>query len=136
MESLHFFSLLWSIHPVSLGLRQIFTSRLSRSRKSREKSSSCEYQFIPVITENNDPLSFQAIQQAGGPRYSLGSSGRLLYPASGGSDDWAKGKMGIKYSYTLELRDSGRYGFVLPASFIQPTAKEAYAAVRAIVSEA
>ncbi|XP_045476413.1 carboxypeptidase B-like isoform X2 [Harmonia axyridis] len=77
-----------------------------------------------------------AIQQAGGPRYSLGSSGRLLYPASGGSDDWAKGKMGIKYSYTLELRDSGRYGFVLPAAYIQPTAKEAYAAVRAIVSEA
>ncbi|XP_044759435.1 carboxypeptidase B-like isoform X2 [Coccinella septempunctata] len=77
-----------------------------------------------------------AIQQAGGPRYSLGSSGRLLYPASGGSDDWAKGKMGIKYSYTLELRDNGRYGFVLPATYIQPTAKEAYAAVRAIVSEA
>ncbi|KAK9885358.1 hypothetical protein WA026_010854 [Henosepilachna vigintioctopunctata] len=77
----------------------------------------------------------EAIRQAGGPTYRLGSSGKLLYPASGGSDDWAKGQMGIKYAYTLELRDSGRYGFVLPAGFIQPTAKEAYAAVRAIVAE-
>ncbi|KAL3273900.1 hypothetical protein HHI36_015324 [Cryptolaemus montrouzieri] len=76
-----------------------------------------------------------AIQQVGGPRYALGSSGKLLYPATGGSDDWAKGTMGIKYAYTLELRDNGRYGFVLPAHYIQPTAAEAYAAVRAIVSE-
>ncbi len=35
--------------------------------------------------------------------------------ATGGSDDWAKGVAGIKYSYTLELRDEGRYGFELPA---------------------
>lgn len=79
-------------------------------------------------------LAVSAIQQAGGPAYTLGSSGRTLYPAAGGSDDWAKGVMGIKYAYTIELRDNGRFGFVLPASYINPTAKEAYAAIRAIVS--
>lgn len=56
--------------------------------------------------------------------YTVGPSAALLYPAAGGSDDWAK-SIGIKYSYTIELRDKGRYGFVLPAQYIEPTAKEA-----------
>jgi hypothetical protein len=38
-------------------------------------------------------------------------------PAAGGADDYAKGGAGIKYSYTVELRDSGRHGFVLPARY-------------------
>lgn len=29
--------------------------------------------------------------------------------AAGGSDDFAKGGAGVKFSYTLELRDAGRY---------------------------
>lgn len=56
--------------------------------------------------------------------YQVGSSAILLYPAAGGSDDWGK-SIGIKYSYTVELRDTGRYGFILPAELIVPTAKEA-----------
>lgn len=63
--------------------------------------------------------------------YSVGPSGSLLYPAAGASDDWAK-SIGIKYTYTVELRDNGRYGFVLPASYIQPTAKEALQFVRTV----
>lgn len=35
--------------------------------------------------------------------------------ASGGSDDWAKGSAGVKYSYTVEMRDTGTFGFELPA---------------------
>lgn len=46
--------------------------------------------------------------------------------AAGSTDDWAK-HIGIKYSYTVELRDRGRYGFVLPAELIVDTAKEATA---------
>lgn len=60
--------------------------------------------------------------------YKVGPSAALLYPAAGGSDDWGK-SIGIKYSYTIELRDRGRYGFVLPANFIEPTGKEARAFV-------
>ena len=37
---------------------------------------------------------------------------------SGASDDWAKGAAGIKYSYTIELPDTGRYNFLLPPSRI------------------
>lgn len=75
----------------------------------------------------------QAIRTTGGATYKVGSSANVLYPASGGSDDWAKA-YGVKYSYTIELRDAGRYGFVLPASFITVTAKEALAAVRVVAA--
>ena len=34
---------------------------------------------------------------------------------AGSSDDWAIGGAGIKYAYTIELRDQGQYGFELPA---------------------
>lgn len=61
----------------------------------------------------------------------MGASGTLLYPAAGASDDWAK-SLGIKYSYTVELRDSGRYGFILPASEIERTALEAMEMVLAV----
>jgi len=57
-------------------------------------------------------------------KYTVGSSATTLYPAAGGSDDWAKGIAGIKYAYTIEMGDTGRYGFVLPAKFIQYNGKD------------
>lgn len=72
------------------------------------------------------------MRQTTGQYYRVGGAANTLYPASGGSDDWAKGTMKMKYTYTIELRDNGRYGFVLPASYIVPTAKEALAALRVI----
>lgn len=55
--------------------------------------------------------------------------------ATGGSYDWAKGKEGIKYSYTIELRDKGRYGFMLPVNQIIPTGEETWAGLKAAVRE-
>ncbi|KAL4235386.1 Sodium-dependent noradrenaline transporter [Mactra antiquata] len=65
-----------------------------------------------------------AIAAYQGMSYLVGSSTNELYAAAGGSDDFAKGGAGIKYSYTIELRDQGDYGFQLPATLIIPTAKE------------
>lgn len=56
--------------------------------------------------------------------YRTGPSGSLLYPAAGGSDDYAK-SIGIKYAYTIELRDTGRDGFSLSSESIKPAASEA-----------
>ncbi|XP_076242094.1 carboxypeptidase B [Calliopsis andreniformis] len=72
-----------------------------------------------------------AMRKSGGANsmYTVGNSATTLYPASGGSDDWAKAMLKLKYTYTVELRDTGKYGFVLPSRFIIPTAKEALAAV-------
>lgn len=78
-----------------------------------------------------------AMRKAGGANseYTVGNSATTLYAASGGSDDWAKAILKMKYAYTIELRDTGKHGFVLPARYIVPTAKEALAAVM-IVTEA
>ncbi|XP_073978134.1 carboxypeptidase B-like [Rhodnius prolixus] len=75
-----------------------------------------------------------AIKSSSGASYSVGNSAKLLYAASGGADDWAKGSAGIKYAYTIELRDQGSFGFVLPAQYIIPTAKEALAAVKTVAT--
>lgn len=59
-------------------------------------------------------------------------TGSTLYPAAGGSDDYAKGDLKFKYSYTIELPDEGRYGFMLPAKDIITTGEESLAFVRVI----
>lgn len=59
-------------------------------------------------------------------KYTVGTSAKTLYPAAGGSDDWAKGTVGVKYAYTIEMRDTGRYGFVLPASMIKENGRDGY----------
>ena len=56
----------------------------------------------------------------------------LLDVATGGADDWAKGMADIKYSYTVELRDTGRYGFMLPSEQIIPTGEETWAGFKAM----
>lgn len=53
-------------------------------------------------------------------------------PASGGSIDWTY-DIGIKYSFAFELRDTGLYGFVLPAKQIIPTAEETWLALKNIM---
>lgn len=48
----------------------------------------------------------------------------LIDEASGGSMDWVKGVFDTRITYTYELRDTGRYGFVLPANQIIPSGEE------------
>lgn len=59
--------------------------------------------------------------------YRVGCIPCMLYIASGGSMDWTLGELGIPYSFGMELRDTGLYGFLLPASQIIPTGEETWA---------
>lgn len=65
--------------------------------------------------------------EVSGNWFTVGPAAASLYPASGGSDDFYKGTAGIKYAYTLELRDNGRHGFVLPANHIIGSGRETMA---------
>lgn len=53
--------------------------------------------------------------------------------ASGITVDWAYDN-GIKYAFSFELRDTGRYGFLLPATEIIPTAQEMWMAIQTIMT--
>ncbi|XP_064089126.1 carboxypeptidase B-like isoform X1 [Macrobrachium nipponense] len=66
--------------------------------------------------------------------YSVGNSAAVYYPAAGASDDWAANAMNITHSYTIELRDKGTYGFILPESKILPTVRDAWEAVKLLAT--
>eukprot|EP00066_Takifugu_rubripes_P030855 XP_011620121.1 PREDICTED: carboxypeptidase A1-like [Takifugu rubripes] len=68
-----------------------------------------------------------------GTSYRYGSIINIIYQASGGSIDWTYNQ-GIKYSYAFELRDTGVYGFLLPANQILPTAMETWLALMTIMN--
>jgi len=65
-----------------------------------------------------------ALSRRYGTRYRYGPPSRILYAVAGGSIDWTYAVLGVKYSYALELRDTGRYGFLLPANQIKPSGEE------------
>lgn len=77
----------------------------------------------------------------GSVEYEVGPLAETIYVASGIAPDWSYGDVGIKYSYTIELRPKGSLGggFVLPPDEIEPTGEEMYAfhrsAARDIMAE-
>ncbi|KAL3998998.1 Zinc carboxypeptidase family protein [Acanthocheilonema viteae] len=95
-----------------------------------------------TYTSDVDDLRSTALQAANalraayGTQYTVGTGADTLYPASGGAEDWARGRMGIKYSYLFELRPGGEVwdGFLLDESQIIPTAREAFEAVKVIAN--
>ncbi|XP_059822126.1 carboxypeptidase B2-like [Hypanus sabinus] len=73
-----------------------------------------------------------ALMKLHGTRYTHGQSAELIYLTSGSSDDWAY-DLGIKYSFTFELPDTGKYGFFLPPHLIKPTCEETIVALKVIL---
>lgn len=68
-----------------------------------------------------------AILGVHGQVYQAGPVYSTIYPASGVSVDWAFGARGI-WGFTIEVRDTGATGFLLPPSEILPTAEENFQA--------
>jgi len=69
------------------------------------------------------------IRSIHGRIYTPGSIGSILYIASGNAVDYAYGELKILHSYTIELRDTGQYGFILPPNQIRPQGEEFMAGV-------
>jgi len=70
---------------------------------------------------------YDALHAVHGEYYEVGCIPCVLYTAAGTSLDWALGVAHIPYVYSIELRDTGAYGFLLPPSEIIPTAEETWA---------
>jgi len=72
-----------------------------------------------------------ALQAVHGTKYGYGPIYTTIYPASGSSVDWTYAVANVVFSYGVELRDTGEYGFLLPAAEIVPTGEQTLAAVKA-----
>ncbi|MEE6500955.1 hypothetical protein FKM82_004009 [Ascaphus truei] len=83
--------------------------------------------------DNISKGAVSALQNLYGTKYIYGPSATTIYPTAGSSDDWAY-TQGIKYSFTFELRDRGKHGFLLPESKIKETCKETMLAVKYIAN--
>ncbi|XP_072110603.1 carboxypeptidase B-like [Mobula birostris] len=73
------------------------------------------------------------LERLHGTNYIYGPGASTIYPAAGSSDDWAY-DLGIIYSFTFELRDTGEHGFLLPESLIKPTCEETMLAINYITT--
>ncbi|XP_015125497.1 zinc carboxypeptidase [Diachasma alloeum] len=68
--------------------------------------------------------TINALAKRYGTKYVTGNIAETIYIASGSSVDYVKGTFQTPITYTYELRDKGRYGFLLPANQIIPTGEE------------
>ncbi|KAJ3073263.1 hypothetical protein HK102_006037 [Quaeritorhiza haematococci] len=84
-----------------------------------------------ILRKLGDGMS-AAIKSTSGVSYTS-MKGAELYPAAGATDDWMTAKAGM-VGYTIELRDEGRYGFVLPPEQILPVGEETWAAAKYFVN--
>ncbi|CAL7933049.1 unnamed protein product [Xylocopa violacea] len=73
----------------------------------------------------------KAIAKSRKTQYTYGTSANHLYPAAGGSDDWALAKADIHLSYTYEL-PGGNSGFILPPTEIKAVGIETFEAIKVI----
>ena len=75
-----------------------------------------------------------AIAAVNGKNYTAGASGSTYGLTGGCIDDWTYGNQGIM-SGTIEVRDTGTYGFVMPTSEIIPNARENFAAAITMIEK-
>lgn len=74
----------------------------------------------------------RALRNVFGKIYQTGKSCEVTFPSSGSPIDYSyhSSPSKIKWSFSIELRDTGTYGFLLPPNQIKPTAMEFMAATK------
>ncbi|KAI0976328.1 hypothetical protein F4678DRAFT_416682 [Xylaria arbuscula] len=68
-----------------------------------------------------------AIAKVHGTQFTTGPVCATLYVANGGSNDYFTDVTPAEFAWAIELRDTGTYGFVLPANQIIPSGEESWA---------
>lgn len=89
-----------------------------------------------AVAANNDELqslasgASAAIEAVFGTEFVSGPICDTIYPATGNSVDYVNDVVQSEYTFTIELRDTGANGFLLPANQILPSGQEAYEGVK------
>ncbi|KAG9321357.1 hypothetical protein KVV02_007155 [Mortierella alpina] len=96
------------------------------------------YGYTGTVPENYDYLkrladgAVAALKKVNGVSFKAGDIYNTIYQASGSSTDYAF-NVGVKAPFAVELRDTGRYGFSLPASQIVPSGEETWEAFKSVL---
>merc|ERR1719323_899631 len=71
-------------------------------------------------------IGADALEKVNGLKFKVGTPPAILYAASGGGFDWALEKLGVQYSFGMELRPKGggMNGFVVDAKEIPDSGRE------------
>lgn len=93
------------------------------------------YSCTALATNNAEYQSLangatDAIAAPFGTQFTAGPICSTIYQATGNSVDYVADVAKADYSFTVELRDTGRNGFVLPAAQILPSGQEAFEGVK------
>ncbi|GAU96117.1 hypothetical protein RvY_07606 [Ramazzottius varieornatus] len=129
----------------NLVLTEAYLARQSQIKAMLSFHSYSQYWLTPFGDKTFPPdiaelkavahRAVNALTSQFGTKYKVGSPSEILYDATGGTHDWAKAKGLTKYSYTPELRDTGKHGFVLPPEQIIPSGIETWEAVKVIADQ-
>ena len=114
--SLHAYSQMW-LYPFGIGITSPVNEKLERFAKIGVEA------LRKANTRESDDQ----------PEWKYGRAIDVMYNAGGISIDWAHKDVGIDLVYTLEMRDSGRYGFLLPDDQIEPAFREVWAGLSAVL---
>ena len=80
---------------------------------------------------NAATAAVNAVKAVNGISFQYGQICNTIYQASGTTVDHMYGALKVKYAATIELRDTGSNGFVLPAKQIIPSGLEIVAGLSA-----
>jgi murein tripeptide amidase MpaA len=75
----------------------------------------------------------KAVAAKYGTQFTVGPSCETLYATDGSSTDYVLDVGKAELTYAFELRDEGRFGFVLPANQIRPSGVEIWEGVRTML---
>ncbi|GMR56009.1 hypothetical protein PMAYCL1PPCAC_26204, partial [Pristionchus mayeri] len=133
--------------PETVAIRDLFSSLKGRIRayvtlhsysqlfihsySHREKAYPREIDDIRRVAST----AVKEIEKMYGTKYQFGTGPEIIYGFAGGSTDWATEKIGVKYSYTIELRPlyTAFNGFVMRPNELIPTARETWNGVRVVL---
>ncbi|MFD9796810.1 M14 family zinc carboxypeptidase [Streptomyces sp. NPDC059070] len=76
-----------------------------------------------------------AMHAVHGTAFAAGNYNELLYEAGGTLMDWLHFTADVPNAYTVNLRDAGDFGFILPADQIQPSVEEFNAGVASLMND-
>lgn len=79
---------------------------------------------------SSETYSVKCACQGTVPESESGAPGLRIEPSGGSAIDWFYHELGAHYSYQIKLRDTGSYGFLLPAKQIIPTGEEVLNAMK------